>query len=788
MIESTEEKYVGTWILGQYRIERMLDSGGMGTVYLAKQASMDRNAAVKILHSVAKTDEKQGRFRKEARAASRLMHPNIVTVYNFGELADGSLFLAMEYVDGTSLEEIIGHEALPLLQAIRVTQQCADALGYAHGKQVIHRDFKPSNIIITQLQGGDHVKVLDFGLARLVGETTITQSGTLIGTPRYMAPEQWQCHTITDRVDQYTLGQVFWEMLTGQALIDSPWPMECMNKHLNETPPLPSKLRQDPGLELLDPVVAKMMAKDPAERFESMQQLSELLRQAELQLEQAQQGGEIRPLAELPARESDRDAAGQTMTIKRSDSVVSLREDPASLALLGQEVVAKEGSGEVLELHGLNIQGHYKTPGELAVMTERPDLYVLGLPQRGWEAKLDAWCEAGLPLDQTLVSIHTDNVSAELTGAVDRCASVLVGPHPPEPLALAAALSWIRWNDSGGIELIWPDQTIQLRQLTAASHKSAYVDDLLDDIRAEGFRQRTLRALGELSEEMISSAFFRGSLSIGGDTRQSQVIHQARELSGGDEVTLRWVITERFVGLSVRDPFGALSPQQIVAGIAGSASEGPAMGARIMFQAARHLFFAICPGTWSEVLALVEREPAGRGDAGGHTLCLLQGLGQRARKIGDRLALDEVKSQDLMSIALKGEINETSDFRSIFRHSGQVILDMAEVTRINSMGIQTWIEAARNASDELELIFDRCSLAVVSQLNMIPKFASTGRVSSIQAPYFCAGCETEVMELLTLDEIIDKQPPRRHCSDCQEELEFDELPEVYFSFLEKLPS
>jgi hypothetical protein len=208
------------------------------------------------------------------------------------------------------------------------------------------------------------------------------------------------------------------------------------------------------------------------------------------------------------------------------------------------------------------------------------------------------------------------------------------------------------------------------------------------------------------------------------------------------------------------------------------------MGMRIMYQAARHLFFAICPGTWSEVLALVEREPT-PSTAGGHSLCVMQGLGQRARKIGDRLELDEVKSQEILRIALRGEFNETSDFRSVFRHHGVVILDMAEVTRINSMGIQSWIEAARNRNEDLDLIFDRCSLAVVSQLNMIPKFAATGRVASIQAPYYCSACEKEFMELLKIVEIEGNEPPRRVCADCNKELEFDELPEVYFSFTEK---
>jgi hypothetical protein len=707
------------------------------------------------------------------------MHPNIVTVYNFGELADGSLFLAMEYVEGTSLSDIIGKEQIPLLQAVRVARQCAAALGYAHTRQVIHRDFKPSNVIITQLQGGDHVKVLDFGLARLVGETTVTQSGTLVGTPRYMTPEQWQCKTITARVDQYSLGQVLWEMLAGKEMVDTPWPMECMHKHLNEAPTPPSELRAEPGIEILDPIVIRMLSKNPDERYEEMHQVGHLLQQVEERLTTLQEGGEPRPLVEAPPGGRK---PGRSVSNGRSDSVLSLREHPAAVALLGKETIAAGGSEEILERHGLSVQGRCRSPAALGQQEREMDLFVVGTTSKHWRQACEQWADAGLTAARRLACIKASDIQASMLEAVDHCSNLLFGTLPPDPLALAAALSWMRWNDTGGLELLWPDQPIMMRQLTSPSLKSSYVDDLLDDAKAEGVRQRTLRALAELSEEMITSAFFHAQTpEANGDTRLSSVIQ--RELPSGHEVTLRWVFSERFIGLSVKDPFGTLSAQEIIAGIAG-VGENPRIGLRIMFRAAHHLFFALCPGTWSEMMALVERDPE-PSISTGHSLCVLQGLGQKERRIGDRLEMDEVKSQELRCVTLKGEINETSDFRAIFRLTGKVVIDMSGITRINSMGIQSWIDAARNANDQLELIFERCSLAVVSQLNMIPKFARTGRVASIQAPYFCTECEKEYMELLPLDEIVDKQPPPRSCSSCNTELQFDELPEVYFSFTEK---
>ena len=181
---SADDSLIGRWILDQYLILKQIAVGGMAEIFLAEQAHMDRKAVIKILRT-ERGSEKTRLFRQEARAVSRLIHPHIVTVYNFGELADGALFLAMEYVEGQTFGTISTAQP-PTAQVLRLALQCAEALSFAHQRGVIHRDLKPDNLIVTSIAGTDCVKVLDFGVARLPDDPSQTQDGTLIGTPKYM--------------------------------------------------------------------------------------------------------------------------------------------------------------------------------------------------------------------------------------------------------------------------------------------------------------------------------------------------------------------------------------------------------------------------------------------------------------------------------------------------------------------------------------------------------------------------------------------------------------------------
>jgi hypothetical protein len=207
------------------------------------------------------------------------------------------------------------------------------------------------------------------------------------------------------------------------------------------------------------------------------------------------------------------------------------------------------------------------------------------------------------------------------------------------------------------------------------------------------------------------------------------------------------------------------------------------MGLRLMSRSARHLLFAVCSGAWCEVMGIIDRQtsPASRS----RSLVVLQGLGQLERRIGKRLSLFETPQSGGVRVRLEGEIDETSDLRSVFEREGNVWLDLSGVARINSVGIRKWIEASRQAPPQLMLALERCAPPIVSQINMVPAFAAVGRVKSILAPYMCPSCGEELLELLTMADLEPEPPPVRNCPACKQQMEFDELPEEYFAFLER---
>ncbi len=251
----------------------------MGAVYKAQQPSMDRFVAVKILHSKF-TNRKDlvSRFRREARAMSHLTHPNTAKVFLYGQLEDGACYIVMEYLEGKNLGQVVRHEG-PMKpgRAAAVLIQACGALEEAHQKGIIHRDLKPENIFLCK-QGGieDFAKVLDFGLAKVTeremqpGSLILTQEGMVFGTPEFMSPEQAQGKTLDPRSDVYSLAIILYELLTGKLPFDARSPMEYITLHVQAAPIPLSRRAPDrsfpPGLEA---VLAKAMAKDPADRYQS---------------------------------------------------------------------------------------------------------------------------------------------------------------------------------------------------------------------------------------------------------------------------------------------------------------------------------------------------------------------------------------------------------------------------------------------------------------------------------------------------------------------------------------
>jgi serine/threonine protein kinase len=200
--------------ISHYKILEKLGEGGMGVVYKAEDTKLGRKVALKFLPPYLTRDsEAKTRFTQEAKAASALDHPNVCTIYEVGETGEGQLFIAMACYEGEILKERIARGPLPLEEAIDIAQQIGRGLTKAHAKEIVHRDIKPANIFVTD---DGLVKILDFGLAKLVGQTRLTRKGTTMGTVAYMSPEQAHSEEVDHRTDVWSLGVVLYEMVTGE--------------------------------------------------------------------------------------------------------------------------------------------------------------------------------------------------------------------------------------------------------------------------------------------------------------------------------------------------------------------------------------------------------------------------------------------------------------------------------------------------------------------------------------------------------------------------------------------
>ncbi len=287
---------------GRYRVVRKLGTGGMANVYLAEDQELGRRVAIKMLDDRHSQDEQfVERFRREAKSAAGLSHPNIVSIYDRGE-AEGTYYIAMEYLEGRTLKELlVARGPTPIAVAIDYARQILGAVGFAHRNGIVHRDIKPHNVVVAP---DGRLKVTDFGIARS-GASQMTETGSIIGTAQYLSPEQAKGAPVTPASDIYSVGIVLYEMLTGSVPFTGDTPLEIAMKHLSATPEPASEQRPEVTHEL-DSIVLRALAKNPADRYQSAEEM-------DADLARAARGRAVAPETEEAATQVLRGAGATTI-------------------------------------------------------------------------------------------------------------------------------------------------------------------------------------------------------------------------------------------------------------------------------------------------------------------------------------------------------------------------------------------------------------------------------------------------------------------------------------------
>ena len=414
---------VGDLVAGKYRVERRLARGGMSAVYLARQEVLDRPVALKILHPGPSDAEEpeifEERFGLEARTLASLRHPNIVVVYDYGETGHGSYYLAMEYVDGLRLTDLIRGTRLDPARTVRLIRQVCEALAYAHRRGVVHRDVKLSNVMVRVDDSGDEaVTVVDFGLVKLMEvDSGLTSAGLILGSPHFMAPEQARGGIVDHRVDIYAVGVLVFCCITGRYPFHARNAVGTLHAHMH-TPP-PKLVDAAPGVpvpQVLEQLVARCLAKAPDDRYTSVDALLADLR-----------------LDEVEEVEDEITEVGVEHTLKRAAIVEDEPTDQrrrAVLWLLPLLFVAFAGG---LAWGAWTLVGDAE-PTEAAVVAPVPDAEVDLVPEPA-EAE-DPAPEPPDPAPEAVEAVETTPSRAATTRRqpVRRTAPVEVADPVPEPV------------------------------------------------------------------------------------------------------------------------------------------------------------------------------------------------------------------------------------------------------------------------------------------------------------------------------------------------------------------
>jgi eukaryotic-like serine/threonine-protein kinase len=271
---------LGQVLDGRYRIDGVLGRGGMGAVYLAQQLNVDREVAIKVLTAARQGDQNaERRFAREAKIIAQLRHPHTITLFDFGETPGGSPYLVMERLHGMPLSDALKDGPMAPVRVARLLAQAGDALAYAHSQGVIHRDLKPDNLFLERAGGGDHLKLIDFGIAWFAGASVQTATGEVFGTPTFMPPEQARGATVDHRADLYSLGAVAWSCVSGHPPFRGQTPLAVLLQHISDPPPPLDRAVVDGALvDLIEALLAKEPAHRPADAREVARRAQEIER------------------------------------------------------------------------------------------------------------------------------------------------------------------------------------------------------------------------------------------------------------------------------------------------------------------------------------------------------------------------------------------------------------------------------------------------------------------------------------------------------------------------------
>jgi serine/threonine protein kinase len=402
---------VGETVADRYEVEELVGHGGMSSVYKARDSLLERNVALKILHEQYNADDDfVERFKREARAVAQLQHPNIVTVIDRGA-ADDRQFIVFEYIDGENLKELVVRKGrLGVREALEIAVEVARGLAFAHSQGLVHRDVKPQNVL---LNGDGRAKVTDFGIARSLDVDGMTQTGTVLGTSNYIAPEQASGQPVGTQSDVYALGVVLYELLAGEV----PFPGESFvvvaMKHVHEPPPNLLDVRRDVPLRVAG-AVDRALEKDPEQRFGSMDAFASELEACLAELDEPEADGDRTMV--IPARQR---RAVQRKQVSRWPIVIGLLALLAVAAIVvGLLTIGGGSDKKSLEAVGLIGVGSYDPEGDdQSEHPERAGLATDGDPSTYWPTQeyqsfaksgVGVVLDAGQPVEVSEVRVQTD--------------------------------------------------------------------------------------------------------------------------------------------------------------------------------------------------------------------------------------------------------------------------------------------------------------------------------------------------------------------------------------------